>query len=95
MSSQACARGNLFRQKFKLMLEEWNKKNKVEAKKIKEKQNSEGKEQENSSYKKEVSSLPSIKTEDSSIPVATEAAEVIEPAQPPPRRKPNLQVHFY
>ncbi|XP_050731320.1 unconventional myosin-IXa-like isoform X3 [Eriocheir sinensis] len=88
---QACSRGNLARQKFQVMLEEWKqKKERGETKRLKEEESSDLKGKENSGYK-DVSSVTSITTKDSSSTGAAEVTEASEPAQPPPRRKSNLQ----
>lgn len=73
------------------MLEELRQENKVEAKRLKAEQSSDLKEKEGSGCK-EVSSVTSVKTENSSNTLSTEIAEATESAQPPPRRKANIQV---
>lgn len=94
MFSQACSRGNLARQNFQVMLEEWKqKKHRGETKRLKEEESSDLRGKENSGYK-DVSSVTSIITKDSSTTGASEIPKPSEPAQPPPRRKSNLQVQL-
>lgn len=76
------------------MLEEWKeKKHRSETKRLKGEESSDLKGKENSGYK-DISSVTSINTKDLSSTGAAEVTEASEPAQPPPRRKSNLQVQI-